>query len=1363
MNSGQLSYRTLFLILLFNLFVGSSSLLAQNSIKIGVLSYRGETESIESWKETAEYLSEQIPNYQFEIILLSYNEMEAAIIEKKIDLLVCNPANYILYEKRYGIDNIATLQTIYQGKAYHEYGSVFFTRKENLAINRLTQLKGKKIALVDRLSMGGCLLPQELLQNEGLDLIKDAKTLIYTHNQDDVVNTVLDEQADVGVVRTGVIEEMVKQGKIHFEDIKIIHAQSYPDFPFLVSSDLIPEWPLTKLKHVSDGIALDIVRELYMLSDQNLLKKSNPNIGWTLPSDYSIVYKKLKKIHAPPFESVPRSILENISTNWYFFFLIFSLVIVFTLFIIFSRIIQKQLHRKQNKKENNGFIDEHLKEGDPSFFSDTKSFAARCARKEFEVKNVWSWSYFKWFIVVAIGYFLTVRFGLLFSIGNTGNTAVWFAAGFGFMAVYALGYRISPALFLGALMVNIFPTDSSSILADSSTPLILASLNSINNTFEAVLGVYLVRRFIGNNPLFSSIRSTVSFIIMTALLVSLLSAFIGTLNFFFFSNHGYFYSMLLSWWFGDAAGLILVVPLVLSWKKLSYLPSKIKQISLLIIFVAMLILVGLFIFQIGYHISYLFLPFFIYFTFRFGRFLSLAMAMILGLVSNYVVSYLNIYWLWDTPAEGMFYVRLFILILLFTILLVAAVLDEQFLAEERMRLYKKIVENSNEGIAIIDLQGHYLEQNPAHRILVGFTDEELRGQTPAIHLGEEAFNKIASELTEKKLSVGEWTSNTKHGQVPIGLSAFSVANEDNEVICHVGIKRDISEHKKAENILRESEAEAWGLFKYAAIPIMIEDFSEIKIYLNKLIAAGLTDWEAYFEQNPKEIGKIAKMVKVIDVNKRMVDFYGKGSREELLKNIGGFFTDDSLSVFKDEIITLAKGGHAFTSEIPVQNIQGEAMHSIISLSIPPLYRQRLERVLVSFVDITQNKRAEKIQQTLLNISNAANKAKDFNETLQAVSTELSSIIDTSNFFLALYDENKDELNLPFIRDINNLPAKVDADKTLTSLVIKNQTPLLFKQKEIEEMEAAGMTNIVGAIAKVWLGVPLKIKGETIGAFVFQSYTNENAYNEKDKETLEIIANQIALSIERKKAEQDILHALEKAQESDHIKSAFLASMSHELRTPLNAIIGFSNLMDIDLPMEQVIQFAEMIYKSGTNLLQIVDSIFEVSLIDEGEQKVVLVKYSLEQIMNDVYHTILTRQKVLNKTGINIQMINHEPVQLEVYTDVDKLKNIFVHLLNNALKFTHSGSIHFGLDHIDENKRYHFYVFDTGIGIQKEKQAFIFDRFRMGDDTHTREYEGMGIGLFICKKLVEMLGGHIEVSSEENEGTHFKFYVPLHVK
>ncbi len=219
-------------------------------------------------------------------------------------------------------------------------------------------------------------------------------------------------------------------------------------------------------------------------------------------------------------------------------------------------------------------------------------------------------------------------------------------------------------------------------------------------------------------------------------------------------------------------------------------------------------------------------------------------------------------------------------------------------------------------------------------------------------------------------------------------------------------------------------------------------------------------------------------------------------------------------------------------------------------------------------------------------------------------------------------------------------------------------------------------------------------------------------------------------------------------------------MSHELRTPLNAIIGFSNLIDNDMSKEQTIQFAEMIHKSGRNLLQIVDSIFEVSLLDEGVQKLIYDTHSFENLINDVYQTILTRQKVLNKTDVSIKLKHNWTPELKIYTDSAKFKHIFLHLLNNALKFTSSGIINFGLEKIDEKGIYHFYVSDTGIGIPEKDISFIFDRFRMGDDTHNRQYEGMGIGLFICKKLVELLGGKIKVESEKNKGSCFSFYLPL---
>jgi integral membrane sensor domain MASE1 len=211
----------------------------------------------------------------------------------------------------------------------------------------------------------------------------------------------------------------------------------------------------------------------------------------------------------------------------------------------------------------------------------------------------------------------------------------------------------------------------------------LVTLYSLNNVFEAIFGVYLIRLFFGKSLFLSTIRSSTSFIIVVAFFSTFITAFIGTLLSFYMEGRTHFYDMLLTWWLGDAAGLMLMVPLLLSWQSPKRNHSLLKQSILLIVFSILLAFVGFYVFHVGYHLAYLFIPFFIYFTFRFGRFLSFVMAFIISLVSMAIVIYLNTYWLWNTPEEGIFYVRLFILILLLTILMVAAVLDEQYLAKER--------------------------------------------------------------------------------------------------------------------------------------------------------------------------------------------------------------------------------------------------------------------------------------------------------------------------------------------------------------------------------------------------------------------------------------------------------------------------------------------------------------------------------------------------------------------------------------------------------------------------------------------------------------------------------------------------------
>lgn len=1344
--------------ILFFFLLLSALVSAQETIRIGVLAYRGEYESTYSWTPTINYLNKELAPYQFELVVLPFEKLEAAVKTKRVDLLICNPANFILFREKYGLSAIATMQKYYQGKVYTEYGSLIFTLRNNTSINTINDLKGTTVAVVDRISMGGCMLPQEVYIRHGIDLLEDSKTIIYTHNHEEVISLVLTGQADMGIVRTGIVEDLENQDNLDPTLLKVIHKQQHPNFPFLVSTDLIPEWPLAKMPHFSEKKTLEIVRKLYTLNERNTAVKENSGFGWTIPQDYSSVKAKLQLIKAPPYNKP--GIKESFENDWQYFFLMFALVVVLSLFILFSRYVYQQLGNKGNASKEYSFF-QRFTWSEHSFFERGNYFENLFAQKKYELPFFGSFAYLKWFILITIAYYFSVYLSLVFSIDKSGVTAIWFAAGIGFVSVYALGYRIWPAIFLGALLSSYGLITSPPSNTDFWLQFYKSILDAANNTFEALIGVFLVRKITNNKSLFSTIRSTVSFIIIISFLVSLISAIIGASIFSFFHNEwNGFYDMLLTWWLSDAVGLLLVVPLVLSWRNIFEYAFNFRTTLLFIIFIGLLSFIAFFIFQVGYHIAYLFIPFFIYFSFRFGRFLSLAMTLALSLISIWFVVHLHMYWLWNTPEEGLFYVRLFIIILLLTILLVSGVLSEQEEAEGRMRLYKEIVQNSNEAIAIIDPQGYYLEQNPAHEKLIGYTDQELIGQTPAMHLGKEAFGRIAVDLKNKNLSVGEWISHTKKGDVPIDISAFSVFNESQKLVCYVGIKRDISERKKAENILRQSEAEAWSLYEHAAIPIMIQDFSSIKSYIDKLVAAGLKDWDAYFEQNPKEISRLIDMMKVIGVNKQMVAFFGKKSEKHLLSDIKKFFTPESLAIFQKEVIALARGQYTFTSEFPIKNMKGEIIYLILSFSIPPAYRNTYERVLISFVDISENKRNEKIQQIVLNISNAANKAKDIEETIETVQKELGTIIDTSNFFLALYDAIHDEISLPFYRDEHDFPDKRPAGKTLTSHIIHNKKSLLVNQKEIEQMRKNDEIESLSALPKIWLGVPLKIKGEVIGAFVVQSYTNPHAYTEKDKETLEIIANQIALSIERKRAEEEIIFALEKVQESDRIKSAFLSSMSHELRTPLNAIIGFSNLIDGNLSQEQTFEFAQMIHQSGSNLLQIVDGIFEVSLISSGSQKVQLSNLSFGNLMNDIYQTILTRQKVLNKTTLAIQMNHLEKPPTNLYTDGEKFKHIFLHLLSNALKFTHQGTIQFGLEKTKPEGICYFYVEDTGIGIEPEKLPFIFDRFRMGDDTHTREYEGIGIGLFICKNLIQLMGGKIEVYSKVNKGSRFSFFLPM---
>ena len=322
-------------------------------IKIGVLSHRGDQFTSDAWDPTAYYLTNQLPEYDFEIVPLDFDDVDPAVRNGEVDFILVNPGIYVNLEYKYRVSRLATMNNLRADDAsYKIFGGVIFTRRQRNDIQTLEDLRGKSFMAVDVTSLGGFQMAWRELNKKGLNPYKDFSRLEFAGIHDKVVRAVVNGEVDAGTVRTDILERMSRTNDLDLNDIRIINPQHNPEFPFRHSTSLYPEWPFSKLQHTPDALAKKVALALFQMPANHPAARSGNYAGWDIPLDYQQVHELFRELNLPPYDEIGRFTLED-AIRKYWYWAVFALLALLIMSAITSAVVQrnKRLKRVQRRLE----------------------------------------------------------------------------------------------------------------------------------------------------------------------------------------------------------------------------------------------------------------------------------------------------------------------------------------------------------------------------------------------------------------------------------------------------------------------------------------------------------------------------------------------------------------------------------------------------------------------------------------------------------------------------------------------------------------------------------------------------------------------------------------------------------------------------------------------------------------------------------------------------------------------------------------------------------------------------------------------------------------------------------------------------
>lgn len=628
---------------------------------------------------------------------------------------------------------------------------------------------------------------------------------------------------------------------------------------------------------------------------------------------------------------------------------------------------------------------------------------------------------------------------------------------------------------------------------------------------------------------------------------------------------------------------------------------------------------------------------------------------------------------------------------------------ERKLNDEQLHLLSSIIDQSNEGIALVDLDGNLIFLNNAFALMHGYIAEDLIDKHLSIfHNADQmpAVDAANKKIIETGGFNGEIWHARRDGSVFPSLMHNSLFyNEAGKPAGIVATLRDITQKKIVEERLLNEHHQS-------------ERYRKLH--------------EALFSAVPTPVFYKDAEGRYLGCNKAFSEQLGVSEEDIIGKTVYELWPSDNSKTYHEKDLELMASPSRQEYEWQIKDKNGALRNVIYSKDVFYNEKGQVAGIIGAYTDITDQRKS--------------------NDELR----KLHRAIEQSPTIVMITDLNeKIEYVNPKFSQVTGYTAEEAIGKS-TNLLRSGKTP---KETYINLWKTI-------QAGKKWYGEFLNKRKD--GSLYWES-----AYIFPLKDINDRITHFIGMKEDisgRKKMEQDLIKAKNKAEESDKLKSAFLANMSHEIRTPMNAILGFSQLLtEPDLENEERDHYINLIQNSGNDLLNLIDDIIDISKIEAGQLKIFKSQYFLNNIMVELYdsfHEFIKTRK--NKEQLEFKYQKPKDAEkVVVYTDIDRMKQIIRNLLTNAIKFTDTGIVEFGFDLMDEHEIPHiqFYVRDTGIGIREDKVEVIFESFRQANDSDTRLYGGTGLGLAITRKMVEVLGGNIWVSSSPGQGSTFYFTTP----